>query len=87
LLLFMQVTACAFSLARFRAGSNKAAKMAMMAITTNNSINVKPRRAGRRESAGEDERCVIFFLLSTAAGNYFPAATMRRPCLSSRPFD
>jgi hypothetical protein len=32
----------AFCFAAFKAGSNMAARMAMMAITTNNSIKVKP---------------------------------------------
>jgi hypothetical protein len=32
----------AFSFARFKAGSSMAARMAMMAMTTSNSINVKP---------------------------------------------
>jgi len=38
--LFMQVMAWALILALLRAGSNMPAKMAIMAITTNNSINV-----------------------------------------------
>src|ERR1700691_1192241 len=40
--LIKQVACVAFSLARANAGSNIAAKMAIMAITTSNSINVKP---------------------------------------------
>src|ERR1700677_3307775 len=40
--LLKQVDCVAFSLARANAGSNIAAKMAIMAITTSNSINVKP---------------------------------------------
>src|ERR1017187_9736413 len=39
--LLVQLMRCALALARARAGSNKAARMAMMAITTNNSIRVK----------------------------------------------
>src|ERR1035437_6958784 len=39
--LLVQLMRWAFALARARAGSNRAAKMAMMAITTNNSIRVK----------------------------------------------
>jgi hypothetical protein len=41
----MHWMAWAFCLARVSAGNNKPARMAMMAMTTNNSINVKaPRR-------------------------------------------
>src|SRR5689334_2360130 len=40
--LFMQWTPCALHLARDSAGSNMAARMAMMAITTSNSIRVNP---------------------------------------------
>jgi hypothetical protein len=45
LLLFMQEVNCACSLARDNAGNSIAARMAMMAMTTNNSISVNP--AGR----------------------------------------
>jgi hypothetical protein len=40
LVLFMQLTPAARHFARARAGSNIAARMAMIAITTNNSIRV-----------------------------------------------
>src|ERR1035438_10563506 len=40
--LLRQVTRSAFCLAFASAGSNSAARMAMMAITTSNSISVKP---------------------------------------------
>src|SRR6516162_8319369 len=40
--LLMQVAVVALSFARLRAGSSIAARMAMMAMTTSNSINVKP---------------------------------------------
>jgi hypothetical protein len=40
--LFKQLTPWAFALALLRAGSNMAAKMAMMAMTTSSSISVKP---------------------------------------------
>gem|GEM_PF-1091160 len=43
LLLFQSMELWALSLARARAGNNSAANMAMMAITTNNSMSVKPR--------------------------------------------
>ena len=39
--LFKQAVACAFSFALLKAGSSMAAKMAMIAMTTSNSINVK----------------------------------------------
>src|ERR1035441_3255099 len=39
--LLVQLTRCALALARASAGSSKAAKMAIMAITTNNSMRVK----------------------------------------------
>ena len=42
--LLTQVIEWALSLARLKAGSSMAARMAMMAITTSNSINVKARR-------------------------------------------
>jgi hypothetical protein len=42
--LFMQLADCALCLARFNTGSSSAARTPIMAITTSNSINVKPRR-------------------------------------------
>src|SRR5262245_60670300 len=44
-MLLTQAVRLAFSLAFARAGNNKAARMAMIAITTSNSIKVNPRRA------------------------------------------
>ena len=44
LVLFMQLIPCALSLARLNVGSNKAAKIAIIAITTSSSIRVKPGR-------------------------------------------
>ena len=44
LLLFMHEMPCALVLALARAGNNMPAKMAIMAITTSNSIRVKPPR-------------------------------------------
>jgi len=41
LMLFMQAVRLAFSFARDKAGNNIAARIAMIAITTNSSINVK----------------------------------------------
>src|SRR5262245_45945241 len=48
LLLLKQTMPCAFALAFERAGSSIPARIAMMAMTTNNSIKVKasPRRRG-----------------------------------------
>src|ERR1022692_3206330 len=46
--LFMQLTAQAFCFAALKAGNNMAARMAIMAITTSNSINVKPREKGKK---------------------------------------
>src|ERR1019366_6190436 len=43
-LLFMHRVCMVFCLALVRAGSSSAARMAMMAMTTNNSIRVNPRR-------------------------------------------
>jgi hypothetical protein len=45
--LAMQRTWFVFSFALLKAGSNIAARMAMMAITTRSSINVKPLRVTR----------------------------------------
>jgi len=43
LLLFQSMELWALSLARDKAGRSRPARMAMMAITTSNSISVKPR--------------------------------------------
>jgi hypothetical protein len=43
----MQAVCQAFCLALLKAGSNNAAKMAIMAITTKSSIKVKPSAHGR----------------------------------------
>src|ERR1019366_7924859 len=40
----MHFVLCEFNLAEASAGNNIAARMAMMAMTTSNSINVKPTR-------------------------------------------
>jgi len=42
LLLFMHEMPCALVFALAKAGNNMPAKMAIIAITTSNSINVKP---------------------------------------------
>ena len=41
----------ALSLARVKAGKSRAARMAMMAMTTSSSINVKPEAADRLSGA------------------------------------
>jgi hypothetical protein len=41
--LLRQTTPCAFCLARESAGRSKPARMAMMAMTTSNSMRVKPQ--------------------------------------------
>ena len=41
----MHLMPWALSFARLKAGSKSAARMAIMAMTTSNSISVKPRRA------------------------------------------
>src|SRR5437899_11834688 len=46
--LFVQLMRCARALARASAGNNMAARMAMIAITTNNSISVKALICFRR---------------------------------------
>jgi hypothetical protein len=43
-MLDLQPARLAFSLARAKAGRSRAARMAMIAITTNSSISVKPRQ-------------------------------------------
>src|SRR5450631_2530641 len=72
--LFMQEIACAFCLALLKAGNSIAAKMAMIAITTSNSIKVKaPARPGPRRddwfpSASPPAKIIVlfrfFFILS-----------------------
>jgi ABC-type iron transport system FetAB permease component len=51
--LLVQLTCNAFVLARASAGNNIAATIAMMAITTNNSINVKALRRRSKVLAPE----------------------------------
>jgi len=50
--LFLQVVRCACSLARANAGSSMAARMAMMAITTNSSMSVKPSDTRKPDAMG-----------------------------------
>jgi hypothetical protein len=51
--LFTQAARCAVRRAEIKAGNNIAAKMAMIAITTNNSINVNPRPPPPPEPQGD----------------------------------
>ena len=53
--LLVQLMRCARAFARAKAGNNKLARMAMMAITTNNSMSVKAVNFDLR-------MCVIIFL-------------------------
>ncbi len=57
LLLFMHEMPCALVFALARAGNNMPAKMAIMAITTSNSIRVKPPRLGSWDV------CCVFILM------------------------
>ena len=59
LLLFQSMELWALSLARARAGNNSAANMAMMAITTSNSMSVKPRMTLVPSVLGT----VVFFII------------------------
>ncbi len=59
LLLFQSMELWALSLARARAGNNSAARMAMMAITTSNSMSVKPRMT----LVSSVLRTVVFFII------------------------
>src|SRR5215469_14651100 len=52
LILLMHWVCCAFRFAEDSAGSNKAARMAMIAMTTRSSINVKPQGRIRFMRAG-----------------------------------
>src|SRR5438045_1513734 len=58
--LLMQLVVSARSLALPSAGSNIAARMAMMAMTTNSSIKVKPRRAFGRMLQMKSLRLLMF---------------------------
>ncbi len=59
LLLFQSMELWALSLARASAGNNNAASMAMMAITTSNSMSVKPRMTLVPSVLGT----VVFFII------------------------
>ena len=54
-------TDIALSFARLSDGNNNEARIAMMAMTTNNSINVKPRRALRRQNGSFREINIFGF--------------------------
>src|ERR1043166_1169475 len=86
--LLRQTDCLACSLAFFRAGKRRAAKMAMMAMTTNSSMSVKAREEGK---GGRLEDCEcdglpsfhssILPLLLTAAAS---ASSASRPAQADR---
>jgi len=63
----MQLARLAFSLALASAGNNIAARMAMIAITTSNSISVNA--LSRRSTAGVLEHDGCFFIILFITGN------------------
>ena len=72
LLLFMHEMPCALVLALARAGNNMPAKMAIMAITTSNSMRVKaPRLAWWGVS------CVFILMDKKISGRYWTAGWAR----------
>src|ERR1035438_1009471 len=56
---FIQLTAQAFCFALLKAGNNMAARMAIMAMTTSNSINVKPRGKGNKLSVRREGVIIV----------------------------
>ena len=66
-----QRTVCEFALASPKAGKSIAARIAMMAITTSNSINVKPAERRSPEVAfGEFEGGSFKFDIERAVGGF-----------------
>src|SRR5437899_24192 len=73
--LLRQTMACALAFARARAGKSKAARIAIMAMTTKSSIRVKPRgdRQRRSETAALPrgarrvplQACIVFMVIFT----------------------
>src|SRR5213592_4979391 len=63
LLLFMHMMPCALVLALAKAGKSKLARMAMMAMTTNRSIKVKPLARGVLPAIGFVKFFIIFSTL------------------------
>src|SRR6266576_5266345 len=61
-MLFLQLTRLAFSFAPASAGSNIAARMAMMAITTSSSINVNASGLRERIADGNKSSCMLCLL-------------------------
>ena len=58
---FIQLAAQALCFALFKAGNNMAARIAIIAMTTNNSIKVKPRgKDGNNIAVRRDGWCFIF---------------------------
>ena len=60
LTLLIDLIRIAFSLAADKAGNNIAARIAMMAITTSNSISVNPRLVSAGLPAADNSRTVFF---------------------------
>src|SRR5260370_42406426 len=56
---FMQLIAQAFCFALLKAGNNIAARMALMAMTTSNSINEKPRERRNKLSVRREGYFII----------------------------
>jgi hypothetical protein len=61
--------------ALLNAGNNNAAMIAIIAMTTSNSINVKPRRLKLKRLVVEK----LFFII---ASKFHPTRKVRRPCLA-----
>ena len=72
LLLFMHEMPCALVLALARAGNNMPAKMAIMAITTSNSMRVKAPRL-----AWWGVCCVFILMDKKISGRYWTAGWAR----------
>src|SRR5271157_4588800 len=80
--LLIQLMRCARDLARANAGSNMAARMAMMAITTSSSIRVKAAvRSGRTLGLTTG---LLPRLLDEVCGDLGLDSWFIRPCIASR---
>src|SRR5262245_52075274 len=82
----MHFTPCALDLALARAGSNMLARIAMMAMTTSNSISVNPRRrrAAGREGAVMGADSLLFRIRRPGAvGKANLAAILAAACLAA----
>src|SRR5215469_11782347 len=83
--LLSQLADCALRLAEAKAGSNRAARIAMMAMTTNNSMRAKPRATRARDLDLSVQLCPTVFIL------YFPVREFllgrRAPLIPGDPHD